>query len=139
MGAAGSDDIPGIALQPNRWSFNPSPTGFSAYVWGGADESYDAADFQNVHLAVMIPNPNLGEVIDKKSGLQDSRAEIPFVEAKPIMQPFGDRSKVVIEPMLTDQWFVDSAKIVERTGVHHTNMLMMEETRDFIKSQLQSE
>jgi len=37
---------------------------------------------------------------------------IPFVEDKPIMQPFGDRSKVVIEPMLTDQWFVDTAKIV---------------------------
>ncbi|MDX8347488.1 valine--tRNA ligase [Cognatiyoonia sp. IB215446] len=37
---------------------------------------------------------------------------IPFVESKKIMQPFGDRSKVVIEPMLTDQWFVDSAKIV---------------------------
>lgn len=28
------------------------------------------------------------------------------------MQPFGDRSKVVIEPMLTDQWFVDTEKIV---------------------------
>ncbi|RUS60033.1 valine--tRNA ligase [Pseudorhodobacter sp. E13] len=39
--------------------------------------------------------------------------KIPFVEDKPIMQPFGDRSKVVIEPMLTDQWFVDTAKIVE--------------------------
>ncbi|MEQ8294201.1 MAG: valine--tRNA ligase [Roseovarius sp.] len=36
----------------------------------------------------------------------------PFVENKPIMQPFGDRSKVVIEPMLTDQWFVDTHKIV---------------------------
>ncbi len=32
--------------------------------------------------------------------------DIPFVENKKIMQPFGDRSKVVIEPMLTDQWFV---------------------------------
>ncbi len=38
--------------------------------------------------------------------------EIPLVEHKKIMQPFGDRSKVVIEPMLTDQWFVDTAKIV---------------------------
>ena len=38
---------------------------------------------------------------------------IPLVENKPIMQPFGDRSKVVIEPMLTDQWFVDTAKIVQ--------------------------
>ncbi|WP_022703868.1 valine--tRNA ligase [Pseudorhodobacter ferrugineus] len=37
---------------------------------------------------------------------------IPVVEDKPIMQPFGDRSGVVIEPMLTDQWFVDTAKIV---------------------------
>ena len=36
----------------------------------------------------------------------------PFVENKLIMQPFGDRSKVVIEPMLTDQWFVDTQKIV---------------------------
>jgi valyl-tRNA synthetase len=29
------------------------------------------------------------------------------------MQPFGDRSKVVIEPMLTDQWFVETSKIVQ--------------------------
>lgn len=38
---------------------------------------------------------------------------VPFVEAKKIMQPFGDRSKVVIEPALTDQWFVDTAQIVQ--------------------------
>ncbi len=37
---------------------------------------------------------------------------VPLVENKPITQPFGDRSKVVIEPMLTDQWFVDAEKIV---------------------------
>ncbi|KUP91273.1 valine--tRNA ligase [Tritonibacter horizontis] len=37
---------------------------------------------------------------------------VPLVENKPIMQPFGDRSKVVIEPMLTDQWFVETDKIV---------------------------
>ncbi|PSL21015.1 valine--tRNA ligase [Shimia abyssi] len=36
----------------------------------------------------------------------------PYVENKPVMQPFGDRSKVVIEPMLTDQWFVDAKKVV---------------------------
>ncbi len=35
------------------------------------------------------------------------------VEDKKIMQPFGDRSKVVIEPMLTQQWYVDTAKIVK--------------------------
>ncbi|WP_420013473.1 valine--tRNA ligase [Tateyamaria sp.] len=37
----------------------------------------------------------------------------PMVENKPIMQPYGDRSKVVIEPLLTDQWFVDTDKIVD--------------------------
>ncbi len=37
---------------------------------------------------------------------------VPLVDEKPIMQPFGDRSKVVIEPFLTDQWFVDTAQIV---------------------------
>ncbi|NZA27061.1 valine--tRNA ligase [Luteimonas sp. SJ-92] len=30
----------------------------------------------------------------------------PLVESKPLMQPFGDRSGSVIEPYLTDQWFV---------------------------------
>ncbi|PWE32078.1 valine--tRNA ligase [Maritimibacter sp. 55A14] len=49
-------------------------------------------------LAVMVTN--------------DAGEDVPFVESKPIMQPFGDRSKVVIEPMLTDQWFVDTKKIV---------------------------
>jgi valyl-tRNA synthetase len=50
-------------------------------------------------LAVMVPDAEGNPV--------------PYVETKPIMQPFGDRSKVVIEPMLTDQWFVDTAKIVQ--------------------------
>ncbi|PTW60279.1 valyl-tRNA synthetase [Breoghania corrubedonensis] len=34
--------------------------------------------------------------------------DVPLVENKKIMQPFGDRSHVVIEPMLTDQWFADA-------------------------------
>ncbi|MEP2640623.1 valine--tRNA ligase [Roseobacter sp.] len=38
---------------------------------------------------------------------------VPLVENKKIMQPFGDRSKVVIEPMLTDQWFVETSQIVQ--------------------------
>ncbi len=42
----------------------------------------------------------------------DPAAPVALVEAKKIMQPFGDRSKVVIEPMLTDQWFVDAEKVV---------------------------
>lgn len=48
-----------------------------------------------------------------KADAEGADALVPLVESKKIMQPFGDRSKVVIEPMLTDQWFVDTAKIVE--------------------------
>ncbi|MCV6591827.1 MAG: valine--tRNA ligase [Silicimonas sp.] len=62
-------------------------------------------------LAVMTTagDPRLGR---KLKDDDDPEAPAPLVEAKKIMQPFGDRSKVVIEPMLTDQWFVDTAKIV---------------------------
>lgn len=35
------------------------------------------------------------------------------VEDKPIMQPFGDRSGLVIEPMLTDQWYVDAETLAK--------------------------
>ena len=35
------------------------------------------------------------------------------VEDKAIQQPFGDRSGVVIEPMLTDQWYVDAATLAK--------------------------
>jgi len=38
---------------------------------------------------------------------------VPFVEKKKIMQPFGDRSGVVIEPMLTDQWFADAKTLAQ--------------------------
>ena len=34
-----------------------------------------------------------------------------MVEDRAIMQPLGDRSGVVIEPMLTDQWYVDAPKL----------------------------
>ncbi|MGB3792221.1 MAG: valine--tRNA ligase [Sphingopyxis granuli] len=35
------------------------------------------------------------------------------VEDKLIMQPFGDRGGVVIEPMLTDQWYVDAKTLAQ--------------------------
>ncbi len=35
------------------------------------------------------------------------------VEDKVIAQPFGDRSGVVIEPMLTDQWYVDAETLAK--------------------------
>lgn len=66
-------------------------------------------------LAVMTTSddPRLGPKPKLKKGEEEPPVtQVPLVEAKPIMQPFGDRSKVVIEPMLTDQWFVDAEKVV---------------------------
>ena len=66
-------------------------------------------------LAVMTnwDDPRLGPKPKVKKGEEEPTVTtVPLVEAKTITQPFGDRSKVVIEPMLTDQWFVDTAKIV---------------------------
>ncbi|MFN7224068.1 MAG: valine--tRNA ligase [Paracoccaceae bacterium] len=65
------------------------------------------ADINAIGLAVTT----LVKQIDPETSSEHLTRE-PVVEAKKIMQPFGDRSKVVIEPMLTDQWFVDTSKIV---------------------------
>ncbi len=64
-------------------------------------------------LAVMTraDDPRLGSTALKPDH-EGADMLVPLVESKPIMQPFGDRSKVVIEPMFTDQWFVDAAKVV---------------------------
>ncbi|MHA7875578.1 valine--tRNA ligase [Roseivivax sp.] len=70
-------------------------------------------------LAVMVPahDPRLGKKAARKAqpeegGTPPEEALVPLIEEKLIMQPFGDRSKVVIEPMLTDQWFVDAEAVV---------------------------
>ncbi|MEM7743269.1 MAG: valine--tRNA ligase [Pseudomonadota bacterium] len=65
------------------------------------------ADITAEGLAVMIPNP------DHDPEDADSAPSIPLVENNKMMQPFGDRSGVVIEPMLTDQWFVDAETLAK--------------------------
>ena len=63
-------------------------------------------DITDEGLAVMVPVTTTDDEGTETTTL------IPYVENKPIMQPYGDRSKVVIEPLLTDQWFVDTDQIV---------------------------
>jgi valyl-tRNA synthetase len=57
------------------------------------------------------PDAGLAEEVPGQA--RDGVSMVPLIETKAIMQPHGDRSKVVIEPMLTDQWFVDTARIVQ--------------------------
>ncbi len=70
-------------------------------------------EITNDGLAVMCraDDPRLGSTALKPEH-EGADKLVPLVERKPIMQPFGDRSKVVIEPMFTDQWFVDAEKVV---------------------------
>jgi valyl-tRNA synthetase len=68
------------------------------------------ADITAEGLAVMVTET--AKVKDDEGNETEVTTSVPYVESKPIMQPFGDRSKVVIEPMLTDQWFVETDKIV---------------------------
>ena len=57
----------------------------------------------------------LGRYDARKAVVADIDAEglMIKVEDKMIMQPFGDRSGLVIEPMLTDQWYVDAATLAK--------------------------
>jgi valyl-tRNA synthetase len=73
-------------------------------------------DEEEIDAINLVPDEYRGldrfEARDRVVADIDAEGLMITVEDKPIMQPFGDRSKVVIEPMLTDQWFVDTAKIV---------------------------
>jgi valyl-tRNA synthetase len=53
--------------------------------------------------------------VARKMVVADIEAEgcLVMIEDKTIMQPFGDRSQVVIEPYLTDQWYVDAATLAK--------------------------
>ena len=82
------------------------------------DVDVDAINLVPEHLRGLDRYEAREKVIDEitNDGLavmtvgEDGEPE-PLVENKKIMQPFGDRSHVVIEPMLTDQWFVNAEKL----------------------------
>ena len=64
------------------------------------------ADITAEGLAVMVTPA-------AKDGDEEAPQPIPLVENKKIQQPFGDRSNVVIEPMLTDQWFANAGELAK--------------------------
>ncbi len=76
----------------------------------GAD--WDEAEIDSLNL---VPDEyrGLDRFEARKRVVADIDAEglMIMVEDKKIMQPFCDRSKVVMEPMLTDQWYVDAEKL----------------------------
>ena len=81
-------------------------------IAGGA-----VADAAEVDTLNLVPDDyrGLDRYEARKRVIADIDAEglMVMVEAKTIMQPFGDRGGVVIEPMLTDQWYVDAATLAK--------------------------
>ena len=62
----------------------------------------------------LIPHELLGlraRMRARWSSRARSRRRLVRVEDRVIPTPFGDRSGVMIEPWLTDQWYVDAAKL----------------------------
>ena len=121
-GVAIRNGIPLYALMDGRGRMRADglPYAEAAEVATRAARGEDVGDVSDVNL---VPEELRG--LDRfearrrviaaitEEGLAVTDAEgFPLVDAKMIMQPFGDRSGVVIEPMLTDQWFVDTARIV---------------------------
>jgi valyl-tRNA synthetase len=64
-----------------------------------------------------IPDELLGldrfEARKRVVDLLDAEGALVKVEDRTIATPYGDRSGVVIEPWLTDQWYVDAATLVK--------------------------
>jgi len=134
-GVATRNNIPLYALMDGKGAMRQDGLSYaeSAEIATRAAGGEDVGDVSNVNLVpedlrgldryaarkLVIEQINaeglavtyLHKEIDKETGAEHLERR-PLVEAKPIMQPFGDRSGVVIEPMLTDQWFVDTARIV---------------------------
>ncbi|MDO5648083.1 valine--tRNA ligase [Paracoccus sp. (in: a-proteobacteria)] len=134
-GVAMRNNIPLYALLDTRGAMRADGLSYadSAAIASRAARGEDVGDVSNVNLvpehlrgldrfdarravidditAEGLAVTYLHKEIDRETGAEHLERR-PVVDAKPIMQPFGDRSGVVIEPMLTDQWFVDTQRIV---------------------------
>ncbi len=66
----------------------------------------------------LIPEALLGldrfEARKRVVALIDAAGLLEKVEDRTIQTPYGDRSNVVIEPWLTDQWYVDAATLAQK-------------------------
>ena len=76
--------------------------GLNRFRHDGVDGAREAVVAEMKALGLLVPHVT-----------KDKEGEEVFADFEPrtIQTPFGDRSNVVIEPWLTDQWYVDAAKL----------------------------
>jgi valyl-tRNA synthetase len=72
---------------------------------------------EQARMAGPIPERYLGKPREeaRKMVLEEIEALglLRDIEEKPIARPYGDRSGVIIEPFLTDQWYVDAKTLAQ--------------------------
>ncbi len=115
-GVAKRNNIPLYRLMDTRAQMRTDGTDYAAAATR-AKEIAEGAEFAESEIDAINLIPDAYRGLDRfdarKAVIKDIDAEglMIMVEDKKIMQPFCDRSKVVMEPMLTDQWYVDAAKL----------------------------
>ena len=117
-GVASRNNIPLYRLMDTKAAMRSDGLGYTADATRARAISEGAAfEASEIDALNLVPETYRGmdRYACRKAVIADIDAEglMLEVEDKKIMQPFGDRSKVVIEPMLTSQWYVDTAKIVQ--------------------------
>ena len=102
----------GVGERAGLRAINVMTTRAAMWLKGNADfaEGCDADDIARVIEA--LDGLDRYEARDWIVQVAGEEGWLDGIDADRHFVPHGDRSKVAIEPYLTDQWFVDSAKIV---------------------------
>jgi len=74
----------------------------------------DGADDRGARELVVERMKELGCLIPHVTTNKKGEEVVADAEPRQIATPFGDRGGVVIEPWLTDQWYVDAAKLARK-------------------------
>jgi valyl-tRNA synthetase len=76
-------------------------------------EIFDESGFMNENTPEEYRGLDRFVARDKVVAAMDALGLLEKIEDNPMTVPYGDRSGVVIEPRLTDQWFVDAKTLAE--------------------------
>ena len=115
-GVAKRNNIPLYRLMGTKAQMRDDGMGY-AEAATRAKQIAEGAEFTEAEVEQINLVPEVYRGLDRFEARKAVIADIDgeglmiAVEDKKIMQPFCDRSKVVMEPMLTDQWYVDAAKL----------------------------